>query len=123
MASMERPRIFRMVLAVVFMGVVCASIDAQMLEDVSVAHLRVRPQHAVAQPMPFSPDAQTPGRVYSIEFRTAEQMTLQDRDLAMNSESSIGEQAGFAGMEFNQGKWGYRHCPTTALAHEVDHDL
>jgi hypothetical protein len=108
-----------MVLTVVFMGVVCASVDAQTPEDVSVAHLRVRPQHAVAQPMPFPPDVRTSGRVYSIEFRTSEQMTLQDRDLAMNSESAIGEQAGFAGMEFNQGKWGYRQTVCTALPHHL----
>jgi hypothetical protein len=113
MASVKRPRIRRMVLTVVFMGVVCAYIDAQTPEDVSVAHLRVRQQQVVAQSMPFPPDVRTSGRVYSIELRTAEQMTLQDRDLAMNSESIIGEQAGFAGMEFSQGEWGYRQmvCP------------
>jgi len=41
-------------------------------------------------------------------------MSPQDRDLAADAESSIDERAGFAGLEFNQGKWSYQQivCPT-----------
>lgn len=67
-----------------------------------------------AQPVPFSIEGETPGRVYSIEFRPVDRMTEKDRELAADSESSIGERAGFAGIEFNAGKWAYQQvvCPS-----------
>jgi len=42
-------------------------------------------------------------------------MTSQDRDLAADAESAIGERAGFAGLEFNQGKWSYQQIVCPAL--------
>ena len=63
-----------------------------------------------------SSGSETPGRVAPVEFRAVDQMTEQDRDLEADAESSIGERAGFAGMEFNQGKWSYQQmvCPGAA---------
>src|ERR1035437_1701964 len=80
-----------------------------------------QPRHvrkAAQRPMPFPPGSETPGPAASLEFRAPEflqvaQMSPQDRDLAADAESSIGERAGFAGLEFNQGKWNYQQvvCP------------
>jgi hypothetical protein len=46
-------------------------------------------------------------------------MTPQDRDLAADAESSIGERAGFAGLEFNEGKWAYQQVVCSALPNHL----
>jgi hypothetical protein len=46
-------------------------------------------------------------------------MTQGDRDLAAGAESSISEHAGFAGIEFNQGNWGYEQVVCPALPNHV----
>ncbi|MGB9408648.1 MAG: hypothetical protein WCA89_14010, partial [Terracidiphilus sp.] len=53
------------------------------------------------------------GPAASLEFRSYERMSVRDRNLAVDAESAIGERAGFAGLEFNQGKWNYQQivCP------------
>jgi hypothetical protein len=63
--------------------------------------------------MPFPPGSETSGTAGALEFRPYDQMSRQDRDLAADAESSIEERAGFAGLEFNQGKWSYQQifCP------------
>jgi hypothetical protein len=71
--------------------------------------------------MPFSP---TPhGKTQSIEYRSAEDMTEQDKELAANAESAIGEHAGLVGLEFNQasdrGKWSYQQVVCPALTNHV----
>jgi hypothetical protein len=69
--------------------------------------------------MPFPPGSETPGLAASLEFRPYDQMSSQDRDLAADAESSIGERAGFAGLEFNQGKWSYQQVVCPALPHHL----
>ncbi|MFP5249970.1 MAG: hypothetical protein ACLGP3_09115 [Acidobacteriota bacterium] len=48
-----------------------------------------------------------------VALRTPAQMTEQDRNLEADAESAIAEHAGYAGLEFNQGKWSSRQivCP------------
>ena len=67
------------------------------------------------RPMPFSPGSETAAPTAPLEFRSYEQMSQQDRDLAADAESSISERAGFAGLEFNQGKWSYQQIVCPAL--------
>jgi hypothetical protein len=69
--------------------------------------------------MPFPPDSERPGPASTLEFRTYDKMTRQDRDLAADAESSIGERAGFAGLEFNQGKWSYQQVICPALPNHL----
>jgi hypothetical protein len=51
----------------------------------------------------------------SLEFRVYDRMSQQDRDLAADAESAIGERAGFANLEFNEGKWSYQQIVCPAL--------
>ncbi len=65
--------------------------------------------------MPFPPGSETPAPAAALEFRPYDQMSQQDRDLAADAESAIGERAGFASLEFNQGKWSYQQIVCPAL--------
>ena len=75
-------------------------------------HERVVPD--AVPPKPFSTTATRQTPLYSVEFRSAEQLTQQDRLLLADAESSIAEHAGFAGLEYQQDNWNYRQivCPT-----------
>lgn len=52
--------------------------------------------------------------MYTVEFRSAAQLSNQDRLLLADAESSIAEHAGLAGLELQQNNWSYRQiiCPT-----------
>jgi hypothetical protein len=67
-----------------------------------------------AEPKPFSDIATRQTPVYTVEFRSADQLTQQDRLLLADAESSIAEHAGFAGLEYQQSSWTYRQivCPS-----------
>jgi hypothetical protein len=69
------------------------------------------PQFQEPAPFPLEPSPLAKG--FTIEVRTPDQMTEQDRLLEADAESSIAERAGFADLEFNAGKWSYRQlvCP------------
>ncbi len=66
------------------------------------------------QPKPFSTVATRQTPMYTVEFRSADQLTQQDRLVLADAESSIAEHAGFAGLEYQQSNWNYRQivCPT-----------
>ncbi len=74
---------------------------------------------AAPRPMPFPPGSETELPVTALEFRPYDRMTQQDRDLAADGESSIEERAGFAGLEFNQGKWNYQQIVCPALPNHL----
>lgn len=67
--------------------------------------------------MPFSP--WEGAKTQAIDYRSVDQMTEQDRDVAAGAESTIGEHAGLAGLEFNQGKWSYQQVVCPAFPHHV----
>jgi hypothetical protein len=75
-------------------------------------HERVVPDPVA--PRPFSPVGTRKTPLYTVEFRSADQLTEQDRLLLADAESSIAEHAGFAGLEYPQNTWTYRQivCPT-----------
>jgi hypothetical protein len=75
-------------------------------------HERVVPD--AVPPKPFSTRATRQTPLYTVEFRSADQLTDKDRLLLADAESSIAEHAGFAGLEFQQNNWNYRQivCPT-----------
>lgn len=120
MLSMERQRILFIVLAVVLLATVCAPLGAQTVREVpagSPPKERAVPEDR--RPMPFPPDAEATAPALSIEFRTVQQMTEEDRELAANAESSIGEHAGYMGLEFNEGKWSYQQVACPALPNHI----
>jgi hypothetical protein len=69
--------------------------------------------------MPFPPGSETADRATALEFRSYDRMSEQDRDLLADAESAIGERAGFAGLEFNQGKWSYQQIVCPALPNHL----
>jgi hypothetical protein len=111
---MERFSTLPVFLAFAAIALVCVPSHAQ--EDQNAATLH--PSHvrkADRRPMPFPPGGETQAPAASLEFRAYDQMSPQDRDLAADAESAIGERAGFAGLEFNQGKWSYQQIVCPAL--------
>jgi hypothetical protein len=83
---------------------VFASLSAQDLSK----HERIVP--APTEPKPFSTVATRHTPVYTVEFRSADELSQQDRLLIANAESSIAEHAGVAGLQTG---WTYRQiaCP------------
>jgi hypothetical protein len=117
MGSMVRLRILSILVGVASVAAVCARVEAQKPIVAIEAPPTVTEAHPVERPMPFSP---TPhGKTQAIEYRSAEEMTEQDKELAANAESAIGEHAGFVGLEFNQGKWSYEQVVCPALTNHV----
>jgi hypothetical protein len=113
-------RIPSILLTVMFFGAFAVSSSAQTAKEISpTAPLREKPVQDAARTMPFSPDGEIHGQVPSIEFRSVAQMTQKDRELAANAESSIEEHAGYAGLEFNQGKWSYEQVVCSALPNHI----
>lgn len=86
---------------------------AQAGEDMSAAPLKMKQVPEAVPPVPFSAESEAAKRVAPIEYRSLDQMTEKDRNLAADAEASIGEHAGHVDLEFNQGKWSYRQvvCP------------
>jgi len=115
---MERSRTFPILLAVAVIVLVCGPVVAQTDQDLSVSqYSRVR--KAAQRPMPFPPGSETADRATALEFRSYDRMSEQDRDLAADAESAIGERAGFEGLEFNQGKWSYQQIVCSALPNHL----
>jgi hypothetical protein len=111
---MERFKTLPIVLALAAFALVCAIVEAQTGQDVSTSHPRAV-RKADRRPMPFPPGSEMQAPVAAIEFRPYDRMSEQDRDLAADAESAISERAGFAGLEFNQGKWSYQQIVCSAL--------
>jgi hypothetical protein len=109
---MERSRVFSAILAIATLAIYCVTAEAQT--DSSAPQPRYV-RKAYQRPMPFSLDSETNVPVTALEFRSYEQMSQQDRDLAADAESSISERAGGAGLEFNQGRWSYQQIVCPAL--------
>ncbi len=107
-------RISPVVLAVTLLAAVSVSPPVsrgQNQTEIS-KHERVVPD--LVPPKPFSTTATRQTPIYTVEFRSADQLTQQDRLLLADAESSIAERAGFAGLEYQQDNWNYRQivCPT-----------
>jgi hypothetical protein len=100
-----RPAIFLLI-------AVCAAPLSAGAQEPAFRHERVVPEPI--QPAPFGVTASRKKPVYTVELRSAEELTQQDKLLVANSESSIAEHAGFAGLEYGPTNWSYREivCPT-----------
>ena len=75
-------------------------------------HERVVPAPVEAGPFPATATRQIP--MYTVEFRSAEQLSQQDRLLVADAESTIAEHAGFLGLEYQDSSWSYQQvvCPS-----------
>ncbi|MGA9671034.1 MAG: hypothetical protein WBQ94_17625 [Terracidiphilus sp.] len=117
MGSMVRLRILSILAVVASIAAVCVRVEGQKPVVGIEAPPTVTEPHPVERPMPFNP---TPhGATQAIEYRSAEEMTEQDRELAASSQSAIGEHAGFVGLEFKLGKWNYQQVVCPALSNHL----
>jgi len=115
---MEASRTLTAVLTIAVMAAACGSFEAQTEQD----HSAPQPAHvrkAARRPMPFSPESEMAMPAAALEFRAYDRMSRQDRDLAADAESAIDERAGFAGLEFNQGRWSYQQIVCPALPNHL----
>src|SRR5215472_13757750 len=115
-------------LAVTFVcsAVLCGPLASQSNDSQAPApEIKGRVVPAPVDPQPFSIDgshrrAPAPEKPsYSIEFRSADQMTERDRLLVADAESSIAEHAGFAGFELGQTNWSYQQVVCPALPNHL----
>jgi hypothetical protein len=113
---MDRFPILAIVLAI---AAIALPMDAQTANGISASPQKQKAVPQVLPSVPFSNGGGTTAIAQAIEFRSMEQMTREDRDLAADAEASIGERAGFAGLEFNEGKWSYRQLVCAALPNHL----
>jgi hypothetical protein len=117
---MEQLRIQTIVLTAALLCAFSVTTTAQTATVISQpANLKEKAIPDAAGSTPFSPNSLSRGPAQSIEFRSVEQMTERDRELAANAESSIGERAKYVGLEFNQGKWSYEQVVCPALPNHI----
>jgi hypothetical protein len=120
MGSMERLKIQCLLVTAACLGILCASTVAQTVtEDSHPAAVRGKAVQTAAHPMPFLPGGTKAEDTQAIEFRSLDQMTRKDRELAGNAESSIAERATYTDLEFNQGTWSYEQVVCPALPNHV----
>ncbi|MGC2615832.1 MAG: hypothetical protein WA354_17490 [Terracidiphilus sp.] len=103
----------RLVATLVLAAVVLAAASYLQSQDSGASKQeRIVPDTVPAKPFSAIATRQTP--LYTVEFRSADQLTQQDRLVLADAESSIAEHAGFAGLEYQQNNWSYRQivCPT-----------
>jgi hypothetical protein len=115
---MEQSRILSLVLALASIAAACAPVKAQSVQNASTPQPR-QVRRAASRPVPFALASETSEAAPALEFRSHDKMTPRDRDLASDAESSIGERAGFAGLEFKQGKWSYQQIVCSALPNHL----
>ena len=94
----------------------CAPLIAQQ-DSIVPAGAKPIPERVV--PTPFPPGAGPLEIARSIQLRTPDQMTQQDRLLEADAESSIAERAGYADIAFNEGKWSYTQLVCPALPNHL----
>ncbi|MGA9585211.1 MAG: hypothetical protein WBQ95_07775 [Terracidiphilus sp.] len=90
---------------------VLAAASLQSQDSGPSKHDRIVPDQVQPKPFPTTAIRQTP--LYTVEFRSADQLTPQDRLVLADAESSIAEHARFNGFEYQQSNWTYRQivCP------------
>src|SRR5580658_8657136 len=120
---MVRARLLSVVLPVVLTACLFAApaapLTAQSAPDATAAGFKIKQIPGKVPPMPFPPGSEAPGRLRKIEFRSADQMSEQDKLLEADAESSIQERTNWAGLEFNEGKWSYRQVVCPALPNHL----
>jgi hypothetical protein len=103
------------IVVVLVLGLVCAGVPALRAQAVP----REKEITAPERTMLFATDPEKPGMTDRVWFKSAEEMTEQDRAEAANAEAAIGERAGFMGLGWDQGQWTYKQVVCPALANHL----
>ncbi|MGA7833382.1 MAG: hypothetical protein WCA21_20710 [Terracidiphilus sp.] len=118
--SMEPFPILRTLLTIAVLATVSSSAMAQSSDQQLPSPQPAKVRKAAPRPMPFPPGSENAESTAPvIKFLSYDRMSEEDRDLVADAESTIGERAGFAGLEFNQGKWSYQQIVCSALPHHL----
>ncbi|MGO9340415.1 MAG: hypothetical protein ACLPY1_23315 [Terracidiphilus sp.] len=120
-SSMDRFKALLSVLAVALLASAGVLVNGQVMKESSAD---ANPPQGRAIPngvrlKPYFSDSADSNRVHAIEFRTVDQMTPADRLQAANAQSSIGERARYADLDFNQGNWTYEQVVCPALPNHI----
>jgi hypothetical protein len=115
---MEKSRVIFVVVTFAAIAAACIPFQAQT-ELNAPAPQPTEVRKAVPLPMIFAIGRETSESVPALEFRSQDKMTSQDRDLAADAESSIGERVRYAGLEFNRGQWSYQQVVCSALPNHL----
>jgi hypothetical protein len=118
---MDRLRTRYRLLALALLASSCVCLTGQAVAGSPVVEVaaKEKPIPSAALLKPYFSDNADSTRVRSIEFRTVDQMTAEDRLQAANAESSIGEHARYADLDFNQGQWSYQQVVCPALPNHI----
>jgi hypothetical protein len=118
---MDRLSTLHSLLAVALLASACVRLNAQATNASSADANPPQEKtiHSAVQLKPLFSDDANPQRLRGIEFRSVDQMTTADRLQAANAESSIGEHARYADLDFNQGQWSYQHVVCPALPNHI----
>jgi hypothetical protein len=110
-------RLFPAALALASLFALCPNARTQSAPDTTPPNAKPVPERTV--PTPFPPFAGPLEIARSIQLRSSDAMSEQDRLLEADSESSIAERAGYANIAFNEGKWSYRQLMCPALPNHL----
>ena len=121
---MERFRILPIGVAVAALAIVSVPLAAQAAKqsspDMRSQGMREgKPIIEAERSAPFATGRERPAGMKGVEFRPADEMSQEDRDLEAGAESSIAERAGFQDLEFNEGKWNYQQIVCPALPNHL----
>ncbi|HTW61833.1 MAG TPA: hypothetical protein VMD55_08480 [Terracidiphilus sp.] len=111
-------RAFPAALVLAWLFALCPPARTQSAAD-STTPPNARPVPERTVPTPFPPGPAPLEFARSIQLRSADAMSEQDRLLEADSESSIAERAGYADIAFNEGKWSYRQLVCPALPNHL----
>jgi hypothetical protein len=115
---MWRIRVLPLVLTAAFVAAGFHSLYGQTpSEQIPDTSFKGRPVPAPIEPKPFSVEAPKKKLAFSIEFRSAEEMSEKDRLLV--ADASIAEHAGFAGFELDRTTWSYQQMVCPALPNHL----
>jgi hypothetical protein len=116
---MIRLRIFTGALSFALPLALCAHAVAQAAAAAPEEPANARPVPEHSAPSPFPPGQGPLEIARSIQLRSPDAMTVQDRQLEADAESSVAERAGYADLAFNQGKWSYEQLVCPALPNHL----
>jgi hypothetical protein len=115
---MARLRFLPIVIAACAIAIAGLTLGAPA-QDAAPEGLKIKQVPAKVATMPFPPDSEALGRVKSISFLPAEQMSERDKLLEADAESSIQEQTRWTDIAFNEGRWNYRQVMCTAFPNHL----
>lgn len=100
----------------IFAGLLCFAAFCHSQSSPSDFSNNVHVVPAPSEPAPFGTARNSRTPAYTVRFHDIDQLPGQDRLLIANAESTIGELARSAGIEYNDKQWNYREisCPSFA---------